>query len=235
MHNGDVASRELLSRTVDSLIAPASRDYQESEGFLNCAFSSANCCLRLLQVNRPLTMKKEGIQTRNRKLSSKSKKKKAGGCLGLGGVMGDMIKASGHLDLDNKPFHSGFGSPMGTSQHHHTMHPAMQHYMYHTGVGVAGGLHQGFAPPAPPPIHPHSHSHSHSHHMTSLQGLQLAATTNAMVSTRLLPSPAIDQRLRPPIIDQDLPRRVCRFLLGRKPNLISCNYLAIAKRYDHVI
>ncbi|OAD53970.1 GATA-binding factor C [Eufriesea mexicana] len=133
-------------------------------------------------VNRPLTMKKEGIQTRNRKLSSKSKKKKAGGCLGLGGVMGDMIKASGHLDLDNKPFHSGFGSPMSTSQHHHTMHPAMQHYMYHTGVGVAGGLHQGFAPPAPPPIHPHSHSHSHSHHMTSLQGLQLAATTNAMVS-----------------------------------------------------
>lgn len=72
-----------------------------------------NCWLRLLQVNRPLTMKKEGIQTRNRKLSSKSKKKKAGGCLGLGGVMGDMIKASGHLDLDNKPFHSGFGSPMG--------------------------------------------------------------------------------------------------------------------------
>ncbi|CAL1679172.1 unnamed protein product [Lasius platythorax] len=121
-------------------------------------------------------MKKEGIQTRNRKLSSKSKKKKAGGCLGLGGVMGDMIKASGHLDLDNKPFHSGFGSPMGASQHHHTMHPAMQHYMYHTGVGVAGGLHQGFAPPAPPPIHPHSHSHSHSHHMTSLQGLQLATT-----------------------------------------------------------
>lgn len=60
-------------------------------------------------------MKKEGIQTRNRKLSSKSKKKKAGGCLGLGGVMGDMIKASGHLDLDNKPFHSGFGSPMGES------------------------------------------------------------------------------------------------------------------------
>ncbi|KYN37585.1 Erythroid transcription factor, partial [Trachymyrmex septentrionalis] len=157
-------------------------------------------------VNRPLTMKKEGIQTRNRKLSSKSKKKKAGGCLGLGGVMGDMIKASGHLDLDNKPFHSGFGSPMGTSQHHHTMHPAMQHYMYHTGVGVAGGLHQGFAPPAPPPIHPHSHSHSHSHHMTSLQGLQLAATTNAMVSARLLPSSAIGQRLRPPIIDQDLPR-----------------------------
>lgn len=71
---------------------------------------------------------------------------------------------------------------IATSQHHHTMHPAVQHYMYHSGVGMAGGLHQGFAPPAPPPIHPHSHPHSHSHHMTSLQGLQLAATTNAMVS-----------------------------------------------------
>lgn len=58
-------------------------------------------------------MKKEGIQTRNRKLSSKSKKKKSGNCLGLGGVMGDMIKASGHLDIDNKSFHTGFGSPMG--------------------------------------------------------------------------------------------------------------------------
>ena len=31
-----------------------------------------------LQVERPLTMKKDGIQTRNRKLSAKSKKKRAG-------------------------------------------------------------------------------------------------------------------------------------------------------------
>ena len=30
------------------------------------------------QVDRPLTMKKDGIQTRNRKLSAKSKKKRAG-------------------------------------------------------------------------------------------------------------------------------------------------------------
>lgn len=50
-------------------------------------------CDFLLQVNRPLTMKKEGIQTRNRKLSSKSKKKKSGAaCLSLGGMMGDMMK-----------------------------------------------------------------------------------------------------------------------------------------------
>ena len=32
----------------------------------------------VLQVERPMTMKKDGIQTRNRKLSAKSKKKRAG-------------------------------------------------------------------------------------------------------------------------------------------------------------
>ncbi|XP_014258474.1 GATA-binding factor C-like isoform X2 [Cimex lectularius] len=51
---------------------------------------------KLHNVNRPLTMKKEGIQTRNRKLSSKSKKKKGSvggpGCLSLSGVMSDMMK-----------------------------------------------------------------------------------------------------------------------------------------------
>jgi hypothetical protein len=31
-----------------------------------------------VQVERPMTMKKDGIQTRNRKLSAKSKKKRAG-------------------------------------------------------------------------------------------------------------------------------------------------------------
>lgn len=61
------------------------------------------------QVNRPLTMKKEGIQTRNRKLSSKSKKKKGGACLALGGVMGDIIKPL----QDSK---GGFGaSPFGAA------------------------------------------------------------------------------------------------------------------------
>lgn len=72
-------------------------------------------------------MKKEGIQTRNRKLSSKSKKKKAGGCLGLGGVMGDMIKATGHLDLDNKPFPSGFGSPMGEYREYYISSSSYNH------------------------------------------------------------------------------------------------------------
>ena len=38
------------------------------------------------KVERPVTLKKEGIQTRNRKLSSKSKKSKRRG--GVGGAAG---------------------------------------------------------------------------------------------------------------------------------------------------
>ena len=58
-------------------------------------------------------MKKEGIQTRNRKLSSKSKKKKgmAGGCLPMGGHLGmsDLMKP---LD-PSKAFSGGFPGSMG--------------------------------------------------------------------------------------------------------------------------
>lgn len=53
-------------------------------------------------------MKKEGIQTRNRKLSSKSKKKKGmpGSCLPLGSHLGDLMKP---LD-PTKGFGGGFSS-----------------------------------------------------------------------------------------------------------------------------
>jgi len=64
------------------------------------------------QVNRPLTMKKEGIQTRNRKLSSKSKKKKGlgGGCLPMGGHLG----MGDFKPLDpSKGFGGGFSASMG--------------------------------------------------------------------------------------------------------------------------
>ncbi|KAJ9589636.1 hypothetical protein L9F63_017161, partial [Diploptera punctata] len=147
-------------------------------------------------VNRPLTMKKEGIQTRNRKLSSKSKKKKGGGpgsCLSLGGVMTDMIKP---LDPTGKSggFSTGaggFGSPMGgganVHPHLHPHHAAMSHYMYHNTH------HQGFMNPGPPgpvpPPGPPPHHGMHHHHMTSLSalgssGLGLAATSNGMASWR---------------------------------------------------
>jgi hypothetical protein len=53
-------------------------------------------------------MKKEGIQTRNRKLSSKSKKKKGmpGSCLPIGSHLGDLMKP---LD-PSKSFPGGFSS-----------------------------------------------------------------------------------------------------------------------------
>lgn len=60
-------------------------------------------------------MKKEGIQTRNRKLSSKSKKKKGmtGGCLPMGGHLGmDLMKP---LD-PSKAFSGGFPGSMGKNQ-----------------------------------------------------------------------------------------------------------------------
>ncbi|EDS31330.1 gata-binding factor-c [Culex quinquefasciatus] len=110
-----------------------------------------------LAVNRPLTMKKEGIQTRNRKLSSKSKKKKggmgAGSCLPLGGHhhhhLGDLMKP---LDHNHKSaFPGAFPGAMG--QHSHLsggLHPAHTHMhggWYATGMGALGtstSLQSGF-------------------------------------------------------------------------------------------
>ncbi|CAL4078966.1 unnamed protein product, partial [Meganyctiphanes norvegica] len=71
---------------------------------------------KLHNVPRPMSMKKEGIQTRNRKLSSKSKKKK--GMLGFP----DMLK----------PFDKGFGGFGGSG-----FGSGMSHYMY--GGQMHGG------------------------------------------------------------------------------------------------
>ncbi|KAL1376903.1 hypothetical protein pipiens_016609 [Culex pipiens pipiens] len=102
-------------------------------------------------------MKKEGIQTRNRKLSSKSKKKKggmgAGSCLPLGGHhhhhLGDLMKP---LDHNHKSaFPGAFPGAMG--QHSHLsggLHPAHTHMhggWYATGMGALGtstSLQSGF-------------------------------------------------------------------------------------------
>ncbi|KAJ6640220.1 GATA-binding factor C [Pseudolycoriella hygida] len=106
---------------------------------------------KLHNVNRPLTMKKEGIQTRNRKLSSKSKKKKGmGSCLPIGSHlgMGDLMKPLDH----SKAFSSGFSASMG--QHGHLssgLHPAHAHMhggWYPSGMGALGatsGLQTGFS------------------------------------------------------------------------------------------
>lgn len=149
---------------------------------------------KLHNVNRPLTMKKEGIQTRNRKLSSKSKKKKGSGsssCLSLTGVMTDIIKPlDPSLGGGGK---SSFGGGFGGPGHHHLSpstlhsHHAMQHYMYQT-YNHQSNLHhhhhhQGFVAPGPPgpPVAPPS---MHHHPMSSLTGLGLSASSNNMANWR---------------------------------------------------
>ena len=72
----------------------------------------------MFQVARPLTMKKDGIQTRNRKLSAKSKKKR-------GSVM-DFFSP-----FDTKPF-ATFGSHMGAMSSHLT-NPMSSYY----GAGMS--------------------------------------------------------------------------------------------------
>ncbi|XP_060529128.1 GATA-binding factor C isoform X2 [Cylas formicarius] len=132
---------------------------------------------KLHNVNRPLTMKKEGIQTRNRKLSSKSKKKKSGGaCLSLGGMMGDMMKP-----LDSKGgFGGGFGGGMGGGHPHlnAALHPhhAMSHW-YQNSTHPHGFV-SGPPPPAPPP------AASYHHHMSSLSAAGLGLTSNGMAGWR---------------------------------------------------
>ncbi|XP_044264886.1 GATA-binding factor C isoform X3 [Tribolium madens] len=134
---------------------------------------------KLHNVNRPLTMKKEGIQTRNRKLSSKSKKKKSGGsCLSLGGMMGDMMKP---LDSSKGGFGGGgFGGGMGGGHPHlnAALHPhhAMSHWYQHSTHPQ--GFVSGPPPPAPPP------TASYHHHMSSLSAAGLGLASNGMTSWR---------------------------------------------------
>lgn len=134
---------------------------------------------KLHNVNRPLTMKKEGIQTRNRKLSSKSKKKKSGGsCLSLGGMMGDMMKP---LDSTKGGFGAGgFGGGMGGGHPHlnAALHPhhAMSHWYQHSTHPQ--GFVSGPPPPAPPP------TASYHHHMSSLSAAGLGLTSNGMTGWR---------------------------------------------------
>uniref|UniRef100_A0A8D8QCK9 GATA-binding factor C n=1 Tax=Cacopsylla melanoneura TaxID=428564 RepID=A0A8D8QCK9_9HEMI len=150
---------------------------------------------KLHNVNRPLTMKKEGIQTRNRKLSSKSKKKKgSSSCLALTGVMSDMIKP---LDPSGGG-KGGFGSSFGSAAHHLSpsalhSHQAMSHYMYqsnlHNNINIHHHHHNhGFVPPgAPgPPVsmRPSLTYGSEGMHHHPLTGLGLGSTTNGMAGWR---------------------------------------------------
>lgn len=90
-----------------------------------------------LQVNRPLTMKKEGIQTRNRKMSSKSKRNKR---------VGDSFDELSKCMQDKS---SPFGGAPGLTSH-----------MAHMGH-LPPFSHSGHMLPTPTPIHP---SFGHPHH-----------------------------------------------------------------------
>ncbi|XP_023227754.1 transcription factor GATA-3-like isoform X4 [Centruroides sculpturatus] len=90
-----------------------------------------NACglyFKLHNVNRPLTMKKEGIQTRNRKLSSKSKKKK-----GCGIAIPECIKP-----LD-KPFSSftPTGQLASSMSSMSSMSVTVNHYMHQGNMPIS--------------------------------------------------------------------------------------------------
>ena len=100
-------------------------------------------------------MKKDGIQTRNRKMSTKSKKKSKGGL--------------GPMDLlRDKPF-PGFASPNfspAMHPHHPHHHHSMSPYMTSQGFGSAMGAAAGYLSHG---SHPH-HSAAHHAQMGSLGG-----------------------------------------------------------------
>ena len=78
------------------------------------------------QVNRPLTMKKDGIQTRNRKVSNKNKKGKKNCMMEC---YSDFPQPS-HLDEHGGPFSLGPGSLLAYSHTpnlmppHSSLHPS---------------------------------------------------------------------------------------------------------------
>lgn len=131
-----------------------------------------NACglyFKLHNVNRPLTMKKEGIQTRNRKLSSKSKKKK-GGAGSLAMALPDCIK----------PLDKGFSSFSPTGhQFASSMSMTMNHYMHQGNMNMPISMGGTFV--TSPPMHMTTATGLSSLGLgPSTAGLSLAAS-NSMV------------------------------------------------------
>ncbi|KAI4827118.1 endothelial transcription factor GATA-2a isoform X1 [Pseudochaenichthys georgianus] len=92
---------------------------------------------KLHNVNRPMTMKKEGIQTRNRKMSSKSKRGKR-----PGDGFDELSKC-----MQDKASHFGGG-------------PGLPSHMTHMGH-LTPFSHSGHMLPTPTPIHPSFGHHPH--------------------------------------------------------------------------
>ena len=101
-----------------------------------------------MQVERPVTLKKDGIQTRNRKLSQRSKKKKGGGAnmvdffrsglvdarygYGGGGSGGGMMSAAG-MGHHSHLMGGGGGGPM--SGYYHQIAPMTSSPFMQSGMG----------------------------------------------------------------------------------------------------
>ena len=91
---------------------------------------STRFCPIFLQVDRPISMKKDGIQTRNRKVTAKAKKRRGG----------DLASMDFFKTFDKPPF-SSFASATPSGFAHHSM----SSYMNSAGFGAT---------------HPASHNHS---------------------------------------------------------------------------
>lgn len=146
-----------------------------------------------LQVNRPLTMKKEGIQTRNRKLSSKGKKKKcSSGSFGNFGGMDGLLKPLDHHHHSKGPFPS--------FHHHQNLSNAMSSmtamsYMHSNNMSHAMSMGAAAAASAfmTPTAHHHHHSINstmmgHPHHFNPSSLSSLTLPTSSSLNSLCLPN-----------------------------------------------
>lgn len=95
------------------------------------------------QVNRPLTMKKEGIQTRNRKVSSKSRKGRRGAGVELDPFSESSKVPSSEQPIDSFTLGAGGLGPyashhMGPSQALHA--PTHLSYPYHPAATILSSM-----------------------------------------------------------------------------------------------
>nr|XP_032819313.1 LOW QUALITY PROTEIN: GATA-binding factor 2-like [Petromyzon marinus] len=104
-----------------------------------------NACglyFKLHNVNRPLTMKKEGIQTRNRKMSSKSKKMRRSGADGALSDPEDLMIKNYHHHQQQQQLHHHH-------QHHHHHHQQQQQQQQQQQLLQHHQHHQQSSPPPP--------------------------------------------------------------------------------------
>ncbi len=119
------------------------------------------------QVARPLTMKKDGIQTRNRKLSAKSKKKRTGSVVDFFSPFGDAA-----ANAVNKSYYSSMGGYMSQYYGMGMTNVAGQNGQFGS-LGATGGSSQAAA------------AAMYAAPGTGLAGLQTTATASSAASPLL--------------------------------------------------